>query len=419
MADARRPLPEPARLQRGVRAWVRTGPLILVLALANNRAAADEPPAATAPSDAGEPIRPEPPSARPAPTASATVEAPVSALPRKPRYFYFGRDYGSEALYGPLWVFVNRGYDVLQDHVTSRNIFDFGYRANGRNVAENLIHPFSAISNDGWKTFFSQEIFPLSFTRDTARWTPNYTLHLIGGGMTYTALREWFEDYHVPAPRVFSAFTLMAAAFVNESLENKGVVGFNTDCIADIYFFDIGGIILFSFDWPNRFFSQQVVISDWSLQPSFTLPNGELHNAGNYFAAKWALPFYRRVSLFSWFGEATTAGLSVALDDEYSLSAAAGGAALHLVNQATNKVQNTVDFVPTAALFLDRRNSLLASLQVSDVDDYFIHFNLYPHAITARGPAIGVWGVVDKRARVAAGFAIGRPFGIGGGWSGL
>jgi hypothetical protein len=405
-----------------MRVWVRSGALVVGLTLASSQARADEPPAPT--SDRAAPLSPPPAPPVPVPALhalapNATVAAPVSTPPAKPRYFYFGRDYGSEALYGPLWVFVNRGYDVLQDHVASRNIFDFDYRTNMANVARNILHPIPAISNDGWKTFFTEEIFPLSFTQSTARWTPNYSLHLIGGGMTYTALREWFEDYHVPAPRVFSAFTLMAAAFVNESLENKGVVGFNTDCIADIYFFDIGGIILFSFDWPNRFFSQQVVVSDWSLQPSFTLPNGELHNTGNYFSAKWALPFYRRLALFTWFGEATTAGLSFSLDDEYSVSAAAGGAALHLVNQATQRVQNVVDFVPTAALFLDRRNSLLASLQVTGVDDYFIHFNLYPHAITARGPAIGLWGVVDKRARVAAGFAIGRPFGIGGGWSGL
>ena len=334
--------------------------------------------------------------------------------PAKPRYFYFGRDYGSEAMYGPLWVFVNRGFDVLQDHVAGRNIFTFDYRTNLGNVVQNFTHPFPAIAADGWKTFLTEEIFPLSFTQKTARWTPNYSLHLLGGGMTYTSLREWFEDYGVPAPRVFSAVTLMASAFVNESLENKGVVGFNTDCIADLWVFDIGGMILFSFDWPNRFFSHTVVLADWSLQPSFTLPNGELHNVGNYFAAKWALPFYRRLSLFSWYGEASTGGLSFALDDDYSLSASAGGAAIHITNTATHSVENVVSFVPTGAIFLDRHNSLLASLQITNVDDYFIHFNIYPHAFTDRGPAVGVWGVVDKRARVAAGFAIGRPFGLGG-----
>lgn len=55
-------------------------------------------------------------------------------------------------------------------------------------------NPIPAISNDGWKAFFTEDIFPLSFTQSTARWTPNYSLHLIGGGMTYTSLREWFEE---------------------------------------------------------------------------------------------------------------------------------------------------------------------------------------------------------------------------------
>ncbi|HEX3905208.1 MAG TPA: hypothetical protein VH853_20435 [Polyangia bacterium] len=402
---------------------------LLLFALAPHSARAEDAPA-TSPESGGPPalnlppaLNPPPPLNPPSPPSPLPPLAPslaaATAPPAKPRYFYFGRDYGSQALYGPLWVFVNRGYDVLQDHVAGRNIFTFDYRTNTGNVFRNIRDPFPAIAADGWKTFLTEEIFPLSFTQSTARWTPNYSLHLIGGGMTYTSLREWFEDYGVPAPRVFSAVTLMASAFVNESLENKGFVGFNTDCIADIWVFDIGGIILFSFDWPNRFFSHTVVIADWSLQPSFTLPNGELHNVGNYFAAKWALPFYRRLSLFAWYGEATTGGLSFALDDEYSISASAGGAAIHLTNAATKSVENVVDFVPTGAIFLDRHNSLLASLQITNVDDYFIHFNIYPHAFTDRGPAVGVWGVVDKRARVAAGFAIGRPFGIGGGWSSL
>jgi hypothetical protein len=211
----------------------------------------------------------------------------------------------------------------------------------------------------------------------------------------------------------------MAAALVNESIENKGVVGRNTDAIADIYVFDIAGMILFSFDAPNRFFSRQVVISDWSLQPTFTFPHGELHNQGNYFAARWSLPFYPRLRLFAWFGEATTGGLSFRITDAYSVSAAVGGAALHLVNQATMKVQNTVVFTRTAAAFLDRRDSLLASVQVSDIDDYFISLNLYPHALFESGPAAGMWTVIDKRGRPAFGVSISRLLGMGVGWSSL
>ena len=385
----------------------RLAALIVALGLPATRARADQP------APAPEPAPPPAPAPAPEP---APAPAPT-------RFFYVDRDDGSASMFGPLWVFVNRGYDVLQDHVAPRDIFSFDYRTNTGNVLRNVLHPFPAIRNDGWSTFLREEIFPLSFTPATARWTPNYSLHLIGGGMTYRALAEWFEDHHTPAPRVFAAATVMLSALVNESLENHGVVGYNTDCLADLYVFDVGGIVLFSFDWPARFFSQEVILADWSLQPTFTGPRGELHNVGNYFSAKWALPFYRRLSLFAWFGEATTGGLSFKLTDDLALSAAAGGAVVHLTNQATNTVQNTVNFVATGALFLDRRNSLLASLQVTNTSDYFIHLNVYPHAFTARGPAIGGWLVMDKQARFAGGIAVGRafgqPVGLGAGWSGL
>jgi hypothetical protein len=353
------------------------------------------------------------------PESAPAPPPPAAPVPGPVRYFYRHLDYGSQSLYSPLWVFLNRGYDVLQDHVASRNVLDQHYRTNTGNVIDNLGHPFASVAATGWKTFLTEEIFPLSFGARTARWTPNYSLHLIGGGMTYTALAEWFEDRAIPLPHLWSAMTLMAAALVNESIENKGVVGTNTDALADLYVFDIGALILFSFDAPNWFFSHVLVISDWSLQPSFTLPRGQLHNQGNYFAAKWSLPFYPRLRLFSYFGEATTGGLSFRVDEEYSISAAVGGAATRLLNQSTMKAANYVSFARTAVAFLDRRDSLLASLQVTDIDDYFVTLNVYPHAVWQRGPALGAWTVVDKRAHVAFGISISRLLGLGVGWTSL
>jgi hypothetical protein len=349
--------------------------------------------------------------------AGPEVVAPTATTPPAPvHHFYLGYDYGSQALMNPLWVFVNRGYDVIQDHIVGRDVFNLRYRSNAANVARNLAHPFPAISDDGWKTWLSEEIFPLRYGSTTMRWAPNYSLHLLGGGVTYAELDEWFQDHQVPLPKLWSALTLMSAAFINETLENHDLVGYNTDCLADLYVFDLAGILLFSFDGPRRFFSNTVVISDWSLQPALTLPHGDLHNVGNYFSAKWALPFYPRLRLFSWFGEATTFGLSFAMDAEYSVSTAVGGAAVHLINQNTHTLQNEVDFAPTAAVFLDRRNSLLASLQVTDTDDYFIHLNLFPHALTARGPRVGMWTVVDKRGHVSLGLSWAYLLGMGTGW---
>jgi hypothetical protein len=181
-------------------------------------------------------------------SSASSARADDSLGDAREPYFYKGYEYGSQALYGPLWVFLNRGFDVLQDRSGSRSIFQQEYARNGENVGKNLIDPIPAIGHRGWGRFLREEILPLSYTRTSARWVPNYTLHLIGGGTTYTALAEWYEAHGVPGPHFFSAGTLLASAFLNETLENKGVVGDNTDAIADFFFFDIGGILLFSFD---------------------------------------------------------------------------------------------------------------------------------------------------------------------------
>jgi hypothetical protein len=333
------------------------------------------------------------------------------------RYFYFGYDYGTQALYNPLWVFVNRGYDTVQDSVGKRDVSAIKYQLNGENILDNLAHPVAAINGWGWKRFLREEVFPLTWTMDNARWAPNYSLHLLGGGMTYTGLREWWRDAGAPWPGLWSALTVMASAFMNELIENHDVVGRNTDCLADMYIFDLAGILLFSFDGPNRFFSQQVVLMDWSSQPALTLPSGYLHNVGNYFAAKWALPFYPRLALFSYFGQATTGGLSFRLGNEYSISAAAGFVGTKLVSPTTHVVENTLSFVPTGGVFVDRRNSLVASAVVSDLDDYFVQLNLFPHAFWSRGPGLGAWLVVDKQGRPAGGISIAPLLGMGVGAS--
>ena len=163
-----------------------------------------------------------------------------------------------------------------------------------------------------------------------------------------------------------------------------------------------------------------MVIADWSLQPAFTLPRGELHNVGNYFAAKWALPFYRAaLALFAWYGEATTFGLSFALDDD--LLALGRRRAAPPSTSSTRHPQRAErrQLRPHRRPLPRPARSLLASLQITDIDDYFIHLNIYPHAFTPRGPAVGFWSVVDKRGRVAAGVSISRLLGMGAGWAGF
>ncbi len=346
------------------------------------------------------------------PTRTASAGDDDAAATPEP-YFYKGYDYGSQALYSPLWVFLNRGYDVLQDRAGSRSPLQQEYRQNGETVGRNLLNPFPAIAHRGYGRFFREEIFPLSYTRRSARWVPNYTLHLIGGGTTYTALTEYFRQHDVPAPRAFSAGTLLAAAFLNETLENKGVVGYNTDAIADFFFFDIGGIILFSFDWPNVVFSRYLIVADWSLQPSVTYPNFDLHNQGNYFSVKLPVPYYERLRLFAYMGLGTLLGLSYQVDSQYSVSGGLGTMASRLISTSKRNADNDVEFAKSAGIFVDRNNSLLASVQYTNVQDYFLKFNLYPNVFST--PQLGMWAVVDKAGHFVAGVSFSHTLGVGAG----
>ena len=347
----------------------------------------------------------------------AIVTAARADDEKREPYFYKGLNYGSEALYGPIWVVLNRGFDVLQDRTGSRNIVDQEYRHNGANVARNLSNPFPGLKARGYWTFTKEEVLPLSWSDSTARWVPNYSLHLLGGGMTYTMLAEWYDANGFPAPHFFSAGTLLATAFLNETLENKGVVGSNTDAIADFYFFDIGGIILFSFDWPNWLMSHEFLMSDWGMQASITYPTFELHNEGNYYAIKWPLPFYRDLRLFMYMGLGTLFGLSYKFDDQHSISVSGSTMASRLVASSRTNADNTVQFASMGGIFLDRNGSLLASLKLTNVQDYFVNFNLYPNAFST--PQLGMWSVVDRGGHFITGLVWTQPFGVGFGFGDL
>ena len=201
-------------------------------------------------------------------------------------YFYTGKTYGSEALFNPITVLINGGFDIVQLQSVSNKLSDHNYSHKATIVWRSLTHPFDAISKLGWSDFLTTEIFPLSFKREKMQWIPNIQQHLIGGGMIYTALKEWYRAHNVPTPWLFSALTVMSYHYVNEMLETGSNEGISADEVADLYIFDIAGIILFSFDNINTFFSKTLNLADWSSQAGIFFPGARI-NAGQYFSIKW------------------------------------------------------------------------------------------------------------------------------------
>jgi len=333
-------------------------------------------------------------------------------LSAQDNYFYTGKEYGSESLFNPVTLFINGGYDVVQLQDMTNRIGDIEYGRMLHVVLKNLGDPFTSISHYGWKKFMTTEFFPCSFKRDDLEWIPNYQQHLIGGGMLFTEMKEWYTMHDFPMPWLLSAVTLMAHHLMNEVIESGPNEGWSVDEISDIYVFDLGGIVLFSFDSVNEFFSKKLNLSDWSLQATITLPHGRI-NAGQYFAMKWKLPFSDNTSLFYRYGMGALFGFSNKVNETDSFSYGVGFKSKHLVDLNSEVRERTIETSWHAGVFYDRNNSLLASVVMSGVKEYFCSIDVYPGIIKYDNFSPGLWTVLGRNGNATFGITTRYVFSIG------
>ncbi|MBN2170277.1 MAG: hypothetical protein JW819_03020 [Candidatus Krumholzibacteriota bacterium] len=338
---------------------------------------------------------------RPVP-AQASLRLPRAAAPAAgPVFFYHGRPYGSEALINPVQLVLNGGYGITQLDNRSNDPFNVDYRLGWRNVRRNLAHPIRAIEEEGWGSFLKKEILPFSTNTQDARYWPNYTQHLIGGGMSYRVQVEWFRHHGIACPRLWAAGTIAAYHLVNEVVENDDYAGWTTDPVADLYLFDPLSMLLFSSDGVCRFFSEKLHLQDWSYQPAWDPRRETLENNGQNFSMKLGLPGSERWSLFYHFGTHGEGGLSRTWPGGDCFSFAGGFKAKELVDLAQG--QRTVDLAVTAGLFWDRRGSLLASLQYAGTKDYRLRLNVYPGVFRLGPVSPGIFLALDDRSRMLVG----------------
>ena len=327
-------------------------------------------------------------------------------------YFYKGYDYGSDAVYNPVSVILNGGFDMFQVN-RRRDIGKVPFYHSGNNVLKNVLHPIGPISRYGWWNFVQEQIIPVSFNRNNAQYWPNYTLHLVGSGMEYTKLKEWYRYNEYPNPQILSIVTLYTYHFINEVVENDRHVGDNVDPIADLWLFDAGAIVLFSFDNVNQFFSETLNLADWSLQPSFSARDISLHNVGQFFSVKWKFPFAERWHLFYYFGTNGLGGVSYKWPDGDAFSFGIGMAASDLILLNPNSNKTTLDLVWNVGLFYDRNNSLLASLSITKKTDYIANLNIYPGIIRIGTFSPGLWCAYSERENIILGLtASWSPVGV-------
>jgi hypothetical protein len=334
----------------------------------------------------------------------------------EPAYFYKGLDYGSDALIHPLRLMVNGGWGIMQLSSRDNDPFDIDYRQGWKNLWKNLLHPRSAIEAEGWMDFFKREVIPVSSSSSNAHYWPNYTQHLIGGGMSYRQTSEWYRAHDYAHPRTWSAVTIMLYHLLNEVVENDTYDGWTTDPVADIYLFDPASILLFSNDGVARFFGETMHMRDWSYQPMFDPWHRTLVNNGQNFSMKLGLPWWERWSLFYHWGTHGELGLSHTWDDGQCLSFGAGMKADELFD--VTEYHNGVELAVTTGVFYDRDGSLMASLLWAKSKDYKVRLNLYPGLFEVCGLRPGLAFNLNRNNTMAFGITllgIGLPFGIAGG----
>jgi len=298
-------------------------------------------------------------------------------------YFYHPKiRIGSDPALTPLTTFLNGSYDVLRNGSHENNgetidVFRLDYKQGFSTVWENITSPGKHIKRYGWKRFLGNEVFPTSFDPDRAQWVPNYGHHIIGSGMLWVRMAEWYDYHGFSHPFLWSFVSTTAYQLMNEVLENNHFKGSNVDPIADLLIFNPLGFLIFSFDSVREFFSHTVRMYDWSLQPVFNPQNHYLENAGLQFTFKYQLS--EQFELFFYYGIYGIGGLSYHLGNGYHLSAGAGTVVDRLNYNDSNRTRLTTPSTDSAAgFFLDRNHSLLASAVITAPKLWNLRLNIYP-----------------------------------------
>jgi hypothetical protein len=318
-------------------------------------------------------------------------------------YFYTGRNFGSEALFNPINMILNGGYGIMQLDGYSRDVVHTPYRLGAKNVWYNITNSGGSIRRYGWGNFLSNEIFPISFKREYMQWLPNYELHLIGGGMTSRAIYEWYEAHNYPAPKALMIATMGAYYFLNEVVENGSYQGDNVDPIADIDVFDVASVALFSFEGVDRFFSEKLYLSDWSLMPSFDPQDHSIQNNCQNFSLKWKLPFLERWHFFRYFGLTDLTGASYKLSNGSYISFGGGVRTKTLITLDESKRRKTISMVGNVGLFYDRDNSLLCSILFGGSSDKRLNINIYPGVVHLWRFTPGLWTIMNRKGNFTIG----------------
>ena len=348
----------------------------------------------------------------------AQFDPPPRDSLRDDSYFYHALP-GSDSYAGPLDVLLNKGFNFAQAENRTRAIFDVHYSTS--HVWNSLAHPFQSIDNTGgFGKWVKKEILPIQafnwiksgFRWDETEnmtWYPNYMGHFIEGGITSRRLAEKFRAEGVPYASTLAGMTTMMTAMVNEAYTHQEIDQGTGGTVADLYVFDLGGVLVFTLDPVANFFANKLHAQVWPSQASLTAPNWNIANNANNLVFKFPLPFTDRFSIFWRTAIGSHLGLTTHLADGYDLSFGFGAdASRQNLDPVTGR--ESVDIRLSSSLYLDRGGSVLASIHWSEVDHRLLAVNVYPGVFSRD---FGAWVNIDQNLSFQFGISHRLALGLG------
>jgi len=281
----------------------------------------------------------------------------------------------------PLTNYVNTAFDTAQ---VSRAFSQDDYWQNHGRLIDRIADPIDSIEDDGgWDHLVRQELL-------SGGVLPNLTLHLLGNSYDFRALAEWFDDHNVPSPYLWAFVTSYAGYLGNEAIEVSNPEVDATDHIADLYFFNLLGNLLFISDTVTDGVHNNMQFRNWPGQPVFDVRQQKILNASNNYLMRPRV-FGDKVRPFLYFGLHYFAGVSVLLPSEKELSLGGG---LATVDPFADSVFDKVR--PSGGVYWDDHDRLLASMIFNGTDNSIVRLNLYPDVFHFRTLDLGVFlGVAD------------------------
>jgi hypothetical protein len=342
---------------------------------------------------------------------------PDSVFAQEHYYFYKpAQTRGTDAYFSPLNLLLNGSFDALRtDPGNNRDLRKMYFTRTSTIVWYNLRDPLARINAYGWKRFWREEFINLSFDIEELQFLPNVGDHTLGYGMLYAKVTEYYDAHHYPSPVLWGIGTSLVFHYVNEMMQSGYELKVNVDHIADVYVFNTLGFVLFSFDGVKRFFSEDVQLLEWSLQPLLVPRNWNLQNVGQQFVLRYRLPWAERYAPFIYWGVNSVVGLSYRYDDRQSLSLGVGQSVNGMERQARGDFWRMVPRLDGAAgIFWDDNGSLLAGMVVTGPKVPNVQLNVYPGLVDLWGIQPGAYVGMGKRDKFVAGITfMSTPISLG------